>query len=59
MIDVAFIILQKYISKLEKPGETTLHVEVAMELLAHEITLPLWLQESFKVCYKLMLISKY
>lgn len=49
VVDIAFGILQTYLRKHEKTGETTLHEEVAMELLTHDINFPTWFEESFKV----------
>jgi len=48
VVEMALMILQNYVKKYEKPKETYVHQEVALEFLSYNINLPRWLLDSYK-----------
>jgi len=57
--EIALRLLESYLKRLEKPNDSTLHRDVAMEILAYEVALPQWLIDSYKIRNVAQLIHCY
>jgi hypothetical protein len=59
VIELTFMLLQNFIKKLEKPRETYIHQDVALEFLSYSLNLPRWLVDSYKQRDSAQLLNCY